>query len=186
MRGLTHGLLWAGLLTALLVGLVQGARLYRLAGQNQLIEQLLAGRDVEIEDLADAPPSLRMARAVYLRKAGRYDDALATLNVLLRQAPPALQAQARYNLGNLYMAQAQEKLHAGNINDATPLVGLAKQAYRDALIAEPGYWDAKYNLEVAMRLLPEMDRVNSGHEPDDGREKTQLWTTLPGFPRGLP
>jgi len=34
--------------------------------------------------------------------------------------------------------------------------------------------------------LPEMDRISSGDEQDDLNQQTQLWTTLPGFPRGLP
>lgn len=186
IRRIKHGFWWTALAAALAVALSQAWLWAEIAGQNRLIGQLLAGRDVAIEDLANADPALRLARAVYLRKAGRYDDALATLNLLLQQAPPALRAQARYNLGNLYLAQAQEKLKAGGVDSATPLVGLAKQAYREALAADPGFWDAKYNLEVAMRLLPEMDRINSGNQEDDGSQKSELWTSLPGFPRGLP
>jgi len=95
------------------------------------------------------------------------------------------QAKARYNLGNLYLEQAIQQAKAMNINEALPLAGLAKQAYRQALALDSGNWDAKYNLEVAMRLLPEMDRVDM---PDDEptNQKSQLWTTVPGFPRGLP
>jgi mxaK protein len=48
-----------------------------------------------------------------------------------------------------------------------------------------GFWDAKYNLEVAMRLLPEMNRVNIGDDEPENK-KSKLWTTVPGFPRGLP
>ncbi|MCQ8180169.1 MxaK protein [Methylomonas sp. SURF-1] len=186
IRRIKHGFWWTALAAALAVALSQAWLWAGIAGQNRLIGQLLAGRDVAVEDFANADPALRLARAVYLRKAGRYDDALATLNLLLQQAPPALRAQARYNLGNLYLTQAQEKLKAGGVDSATPLVGLAKQAYREALAADPGFWDAKYNLEVAMRLLPEMDRINSGNQEDDGSQKSELWTSLPGFPRGLP
>ena len=95
------------------------------------------------------------------------------------------QAKARYNLGNLYLEQAMQQVKAMNINEALPLAGLAKQAYRQSLALDSGNWDAKYNLEVAMRLLPEMDRVDM---PDDEpkNQKSQLWTTVPGFPSGLP
>lgn len=186
IRKLKHWLLWATLAIALLVTLTQLLQLYGLAGQNRLIGQLLAGKDVSGDDLATSAPEVRMARAVYLSQHQRYDEALATLNLLLQQSGAVAQAQTRYNLGNLYLRQAMEKAQAGNINEAMPLLGLAKQAYREALMLDSNFWDAKYNLEVAMRLLPEMDRVSSGDDKDDLSQKTQLWTTLPGFPRGLP
>ncbi|MDO9238621.1 MAG: MxaK protein, partial [Methylicorpusculum sp.] len=71
------------------------------------------------------------------------------------------------------------------INDAFPLAALAKQAYRQALALDSQFWDAKYNLEVAMRIAPEMDRITIKADAKENR-KTRLWTTVPGFPRGLP
>jgi len=73
-----------------------------------------------------------------------------------------------------------------NINAAMPLAGLAKQAYRQSLALDSRQWDAKYNLEAAMRLLPEMDKISPEDEDETVQQKTQLWTTVPGFPRGLP
>ncbi len=72
------------------------------------------------------------------------------------------------------------------INEATALASLAKQAYRQALALDSQYWDAKYNLEVAMRLLPEMDRITMQDDEPAPQEKVKLWATVPGFPRGLP
>lgn len=186
IRTLKHWLLWASLAAALLVTLTQLLQWHELGVQNRLIGQLLADQDVGADELSTSAPEVRMARAVYLSQHQRYDEALATLNLLLQQSGAAAQAQTRYNLGNLYLRQAMEKAQAGNVNEAMPLLGLAKQAYREALTLDSGFWDAKYNLEVAMRLLPEMDRISSGDEQDDLNQKTQLWTTLPGFPRGLP
>jgi len=186
IRKLKHWALWAILAAALLVTLTQLLQLYGLAGQNRLIGQLLADQDVGADELATSAPEVRMARAVYLSRHQRYDEALATLNLLLQQAGAEAQAHTRYNLGNLHLRQAMQKAETGNVNEAMPLLGLAKQAYRDALTLDSQFWDAKYNLEVAMRLLPEMDRISSGDEQDDLNQQTQLWTTLPGFPRGLP
>jgi len=186
IRTLKHGLLWATLAVAVLTTLTQLLQLYGLAGQNRLVSQLLAGKDVGADELATSAPEVRMARAVYLSQHQRYDEALATLNLLLQQTGTEAQAYTRYNLGNLYLRQAMEKAQAGKFNEAMPLLGLAKQAYREALTLDNQFWDAKYNLEVAMRLLPEMDRITSGDDADDLSQKTQLWTTLPGFPRGLP
>lgn len=63
---------------------------------------------------------------------------------------------------------------------------MAKQAYRQALTLNSRYWDAKYNLEVAMRLLPEMDRITMEKDDPIAEKKAKLWATVPGFPRGLP
>ncbi|MBD9356478.1 MxaK protein [Methylomonas albis] len=186
IRKIKHGLLWLTLTAALMLTLTQLLQLVGLSSQNRLIAQLLVGKDVGADELATSAPEVRMARAVYLSQHQRYDEALTTLNLLLQQSGSEAQAHTRYNLGNLYLRQAMQKAEAGNVNEAMPLLGLAKQAYREALTLDSQFWDAKYNLEVAMRLLPEMDRISSGDDADDLSQKTQLWTTLPGFPRGLP
>ncbi|WP_204276833.1 hypothetical protein, partial [Klebsiella aerogenes] len=61
---------------------------------------------------------------------------------------------------------------------------LARQDYRRALEARPDDWDAKFNLDVASRLIrdyPEFDR-KSGDELK--AEPKQIWTDIPGQPRG--
>jgi len=182
---LRQSLLGGVLLLSSVYVLYQGWALYRIHQENAWIEQLLQGHDIQLEKLTDARPEVRLARAVYLRQKLRYDEALATLSLIIEQGGSRLQAQTRYNLGNVYLAQAVAEAEAMKINEALPMAGLAKQAYRDALALDSQFWDAKYNLEVAMRLLPEMDRINTGDEGSEN-EKTQLWTTVPGFPRGLP
>lgn len=164
---------------------VQLWSLYRVDRENAWIDRLLSGHDIAIERVVRAGPEVRLARAVYLRQKRRYDDAMATLNLIIDRGNPEFQSKVRYNLGNLYLSQAVEQAEAMNVNDALPLAGLAKQAYRQALSIDSNFWDAKYNLEVAMRLLPEMNRINVGDDEPEGR-KSQIWTTVPGFPRGLP
>ena len=36
-----------------------------------------------------------------------------------------------------------------------PLIELAKQDYRTALLLKPDLWDARYNLELALNIVPE-------------------------------
>ena len=152
---------------------------------NDLIRQLTFGRDVVINQVISGKPELRLARAYFFKQKHRYDEALSTLSLIMNKDDLKFQAKAHYNLGNLYLEQVVQQVKAMNMNEALPLAGLAKQAYRQALALDSGDWDAKYNLEVAMRLLPEMDKVDI---PDDEpkNQKSQLWTTVPGFPRGLP
>ena len=93
----------------------------------------------------------RPAHALALTRAGRYEAALAAHKALVQQERGPLRAAALYNLGNLHLRQA---LRHGpeRAGEALPLVELAKQSYRDALRAEPGDWDARYNLERALSL----------------------------------
>lgn len=178
-------IVWWVLLASGFAVMFQCWAMYRINRENAWITQLASGHDIAVEKLAYAEPEVRLARAIYLHKKHRYDEALATLSLIIEKGDRSLQAKIRYNLGNVYLEQAVEKAEAMAINDALPLAVLAKQAYREALALDSRFWDAKYNLEVAMRLLPEMDRINS---EDDSpiHQKTQLWTTVPGFPRGLP
>lgn len=159
--------------------------LRRIDSHNQSIAILSSGRDVPLSRLAGAPPEVRLARAVYFHGKRRYDDALATLNMILDQGDAGFRARVRYNLGNLHLSHAVEKVEGGDLQQAIPLVELAKAAYREALAMDSRFWDAKYNFEVAMRLLPEMDRVDLPEEGEEAQEDS-LWTTVPGFPRGLP
>ncbi|MGH8550173.1 MAG: MxaK protein [Methylococcales bacterium] len=153
--------------------------------QNDSLRSLLAGQDVSPHSIAHAPPDVRLARALYLHKKHRYEDALATINIILEEGDPRFRARVYYNLGNIYLSQAMERVENFDIAQAVPLVELAKDAYRQALRIDSGYWNAKYNLEVAMRLVPEMERSSMDPEDENAR-KDAPWTTVPGFPRGLP
>jgi mxaK protein len=177
--------LWGVLLFGTAAMLAQTWTLVGISQSNQSITDLAAGKDVPLEKIVNAAPEVRLARAMVFKKQQRYDEALATLNLILDAPDPALQAKIRYNLGNIYLHLAVVKTEAMAINEAMPLVALAKQAYRQALALDSQFWDAKYNLEVAMRLLPEMDKVSNAEE-SPVNQKSQLWTTVPGFPRGLP
>jgi len=185
IRTIRHITLWTALAAGLAAFIYCTGALYGIHRDNDLIRQLSSGKDVAVNNVISGKPELRLARAFYFKRKHRYDEALSTLSLIMDKGDRNFQAKVRYNLGNLYLEQAVQQALAMNINEALPLLGLAKQAYRQSLALNSGDWDAKYNLEVAMRLLPEMDRVDM---PDDEptQQKSQLWTTVPGFPRGLP
>jgi mxaK protein len=185
IRTIRHMTLWAALAFSLTAFAYSATTLYGIHQDNDLIRQLLSGKDVAVNKVVSGEPELRLARAFYFKQKHRYDEALSTLSLIMDKGDRKFQAKARYNLGNLYLEQAVQQVKATHINEALPLLGLAKQVYRQSLALNSGNWDAKYNLEVAMRLLPEMDRLDI---PDDSpkNQKSQLWTTVPGFPRGLP
>ena len=186
MRAVRHKLIWGALLVCLALAAMQLATVYRIHRENAWLNELLTGHDIDIEKAMTAAPQVRLARAVYLRQKLQFNEALDTLSLIVNQGDKRLQTQSRYNLGNVYLAQALDEVEAGRINQAMPLLTLAKRAYRQALALDSGFWDAKYNLELAMKLLPEFDRISPGDADDDAAKPSQLWTTVPGFPRGLP
>lgn len=186
MRALKYRIVWALLLASVMLTAHQMWSLYRIHLENQWMAELSAGHDLAIDKLVSSTAEVRLARAVYLRQRQRYDEALDTLSLIVGQGDSRLQAKSRYNLGNVYLAQVMAEVEAGRINQAVPLLTLAKQAYRQALALDSGFWDAKYNLEVAMSLLPEFDRISPTEPDDDAAKPSQLWTSVPGFPRGLP
>lgn len=200
MRALRHKLIWAALAASVLLMATQLWSLYRIHRENQLIADWVAwaGQSAahqsrkdgdglsDVEPSYGSSPQVRLARAIYLSNKRRYAEALDILSLVVGQGDRRLQAQSRYSLGNLYLSQAQDEVEAGRINQAMPLLTLAKQAYRQALTLDSEFWDAKYNLELAMKLLPEFDRISPNQPDDDAAKPSQLWTTVPGFPRGLP
>lgn len=186
MRMLGQRLLWGIWLLAVLAASMQLSTLYRLRQENGWLAELAGGHDIDAGRLATAAPEVRLARALYLHGHKRYDEALDTLNQVWTRGDAPLQALARYAGGNIFLERAMAELEAGRMDQAMPLLALAKQAYRAALQIDSGFWEAKYNLETASRLLPDFDRIDSGHEEDNSVRSTQLWTTVPGFPRGLP
>ena len=185
MRIIRLIMLWLVLLTSASVITFQIITIYRIQHENARISELNAGHDVSVDKIINAAPEVRFARAMYYQRQHRYDEALATLSLIMDKGDSNLQTTLRYNLGNMYLQQAVEQLEANNINAAQPLVALAKQAYRQALSLNSHYWDAKYNLEMAMRLLPEMDRIDM-KDDESNAPPPQLWATIPGFKGGLP
>ncbi len=134
--------------------LVSGLRLRQALEINRAIAQAAlpaTGKDPAPAPLV-APREVRLARALALAEAGAHDAAFKAYAALIQPgSPDAIGRQALYNLGNLHLRQAI----AGQAS--TPTIELAKQRYRDLLRAAPDDWDARYNLERALRLAPEED-----------------------------
>lgn len=189
---MTGGLLrlWPAFLAGLLVlGVAMagagGWALWRVVADNRAIAALVDRHDVPVSD--DAPAELLFARAAFLVRHDRLDEAQALAGPVERTGNPAIIAAFHYTLANARLRRAVELLEASRIDPAIPLVVLSKDGYRRALRIDPGLWNAKYNLDVAMRLIrdfPQVPAEEGTEEPPPSAGK--LWTDLPGLPRGLP
>jgi mxaK protein len=115
------------------------------------------------------PPEARLARAVALSRLD-YDGALAAYKSIIQSNREDLHRIALYDLGNLNLRQAVQYGLADEAQ-SLPLTELAKQSYRDLLRRDPTDWDARYNLERALRLAPEEDAdASEDTAPPDPRQ----------------
>ena len=112
------------------------------------------------DTLGSTLPEAQFARAVALAKRGDYEGALKQYKVLSRGSRPDLATDALYNAGNLQLREALKEGRDAAVR-ALPLIELAKQSYRGVLRRDPQSWDARYNLERALWLAPELDEVLS-------------------------
>jgi len=161
-----------------------GAAAWRVERDNAAIAALRTGRDVAVGPDASAP--LLLARIQDLARRGQPEGIEPLIDALARAGDTERVARARYALANTRLRQAFSHLERSDLDPAGPLITLARQDYRRALQGNPEFWDAKFNLDVASRLVrdfPEFDR-KTGDELK--AEPKQIWTDIPGQPRGEP
>jgi mxaK protein len=172
-----HAVFAVASIAAAAVATVQAVRLQRTNALNAAIVAAAqapvapaaaasAASDAASTDaLRDAPREVRLARATALSQAGAFDAAFKAYSGLIDPAAlDGIGRHALYNLGTMYLRQALGAQPAGGDRpaataaasaEAGPLIELAKQRLRDLLRAAPDDWDARYNLERALRLAPE-------------------------------
>jgi mxaK protein len=162
----------------------------------QLARALHVNRHLE-QRLADAPapagqttasseddPRLWIAAARQPAGAGRIAEAAALLRRAADAARGELRETALYDLGNLYLREALRVRDSGADASALPLLELAKENYRSVLLQRPDLWDAKFNLELALRVAPDPDPADAGAPPILTSERAV--TTMRAFTLGLP
>ena len=153
--------------------------------QNGIILSLTGGKDLAI-DATSAPDAVLLARGSYLLIRDRIDEAQTVADLSAARAKPEARAALLYNLGNGRLRLAIAAIEQGALDKAIASVNLAKIAYRQVLRIDPNAWDAKYNLDVAMRLVRDLPQQDSTEEEQSPEEPKQRWTDLPGVPKGLP
>ncbi|MEI9901024.1 MAG: hypothetical protein WDN31_13790 [Hyphomicrobium sp.] len=180
----------AATLTALLVASVAGIAisgwlLFEKLRTNAAIDRLRTGTEVPV-DAASAAPALLEARAAFLLRRRRIDEAQPLLDEAAVRARPDINVRMLYNMGNARLRAAIAAIEKGDYDKAIPLVTLAKSEYRAALRLDPAGWNTKYNLDVAMRLVRDLPQAVGEDEEKPLETPDKLWTDLPGAPKGLP
>lgn len=136
------------------------------------------------EALDAALPRARFARAATLAKSGNYDSAVSAYKELVQTDAKGLKHAALFNLGNVHLHEA---LLRGPQDETRwlPMIEFAKQSYRSLLREDPAAWDARYNLEYALRLAPELDESASteqGPPPDSERTTSTISSSRMDLP----
>ncbi|HEU4460504.1 MAG TPA: MxaK protein [Methylibium sp.] len=160
-----HAAFAAVALAAAAVAAVQGLRLQQAKRLNaEIAGAAQAPAEAAADRWRDAAREVRLARAGALSKAGGFDAAFKSYSGLIELGNlDEVGRHALYNLGTMHLRQALA--HGGDAAggaealkmspETAPLVELAKQRLRELLRDAPDDWDARYNLERALRLAPE-------------------------------
>lgn len=110
-------------------------------------------------------PLARFALAYALEADKKPQEALDMYTSLLSNGDDVLAAKAYYNRGIINLKQAN-LMQEGDPKQI-PLIELAKQDFRHALVIEPNLWDARFNLEVALNLVPELPTAEENFEKNE-------------------
>lgn len=130
--------------------------LHELLRQREASAYNAAVRAERNADAARHPGDIgRFAAAYAAQREGRYQDARLIYSALERSADRSLRVAALYNAGNTYLEEAAGIDMKTAADRVVPLIELAKRSYREALALDPDQWDARYNLERALLLLPD-------------------------------
>ena len=145
--------------------------------------QAITAGPLSSQDVKTQAPELRFALAA--AQAANGDDEAALNGFTALQSATPLGQAARFNSANLLLRQAVKVRAGQQPGQAIPLIELAKETLREVLRHDPSFWDARYNLERAQRLLP--DAEESDLQPDGpARNAERAATTMRAFSPGLP
>ncbi|MCR6667987.1 MAG: VWA domain-containing protein [Methyloversatilis sp.] len=171
-------LLAAGIAVSVAVAAWEGYRLSKARDFNRLVDS-----GIDAAATQDTPQA-EFARALSLAARNDYEGAVRAYKDLSRSTDGDLLQSVLYNLGNLHLREALQ-FGPESIGKSLPLAELAKSSYRELLRLNPQHWDAKYNLERALRLAPERESaIEEG--PPLPQNSERAVTTMKAFTLGLP
>ncbi|MBL1457562.1 MxaK protein [Methylophaga sp.] len=131
--------------------------------QQKRVEAFVSAPE-QYETIPDHPRA-HFAQGRYLVEQNENDAALEQYTLVLGSQQTQWLPAAYFNRGNINLREAMAM--DGNDPQMIPLVELAKQDYRSALKQQPEFWDARFNLEVALRLVPEDPEVDGNFKKQE-------------------
>ncbi len=183
VRGATARAATAGALVFIMLGfgigdLERGNRHYREGRYEEAVE---AYRNALAD--GDDSPALRYNLGTALLRLGRYDEAERHLRAALSSVDPDTRERTHYNLGNRFLedGRASEDPEA-----RIRLLDAAAEAYRQALRLNPGDYDAKWNLELALHEKENPPPSAAGGGEQEEEQNQQQNPQGGGGPQSMP
>jgi len=179
---------WRIAAALLALAALAGLDLYRLSAiarwneRIAAIESAAANAPAALEP--NAPMEARFALALAAAQQGEVTRAVALYRDVA-QARPDLSGAALFDAANALLREADRLVASSDRLAARPLLELAKATYREALRHEAGRWDARYNLERALRAAPEDGSADDAPLPMPA-DSERAATTMRAFTLGLP
>ncbi|HDY85612.1 hypothetical protein LCGC14_0625310 [marine sediment metagenome] len=124
----------------------------------------------------------QFAKAYNEAEQGKAKEAMERLTTVVATEDEDLEAAAYFNRGNIHLQDARAL--AADDTGRVALIGLAKQDYRTALLIDSSLWDARYNLELALRMAPEESADKKPYAKRKGSESVVVKAV--GFRVDLP
>jgi len=132
------------------------------AGNNSYTEQHFdqaLEKYEQAEQEVEQEPRVHFNRGAALFKLGRPKEAREAYLRASGLEDPGMKKQNYYNIGNTFLAE-------GAFHDAMPY-------YRRALEIDPGFDDARYNLELALMAIKQQQQQQRSNKQDQKEQKDQ-------------
>jgi len=151
MNKLSQLLYWSlisAAIASIALAVITGVELFQVNKLNDFI--------MHVEQHQDTPenPKAMLARAYYQAQNDQGGEALDVLTHVIARDDDDVMISALMNRGNINLRHALTM--AADDKKRIPLTELAKQDYRKALLINPEQWDVRYNLELALTVVPEL------------------------------
>ncbi|MCI0655200.1 MAG: MxaK protein [Methylococcaceae bacterium] len=171
---------------AILLGLIaaiiaEGSQLYRIRQINLAIARPEA---IVVED--DSPPEIVFAKAWHLGHRGEFQEALRLYNGIEHRVTRGEYEKVKYNMGQLYLSEAARYWNEQGVwaySEVLTWSALAQKAFHDVLVLNPSNWDARFNLEFALRISPP---PRAQEKADWTGRRSSVHSIYPGIPGGGP
>ncbi len=169
------GFVWCLVLVSPAFGQIQSARTLVEEGNTLLAAGDFASaleRYKSAEVTEPESPELAYNQGVAHYKLGEYDAARGAFNRALLTRDLALEAKAKFNLGDVAYASALEK--QSNFQEAVDLLKTGIGQYRDALELDPEDEGARKNIEMAQVLIKDLlDKLKKQQEQEQQQQQDQ-------------
>ena len=170
------------LLVSLVLGFIgEAIYIYKVHSINQAI---LNPAEIQVTD--DSSTHEIFAKAWYVDQQGDYQTALQLYNTIENNSDTAFAEKVKYNMGTLYLKQAAKHWNAKGVwayAEVSALRNFAEQSLTEVVRLNNANWDARFNLEYALRIKPPLKKVEKA---DWTGRRSSVHAIYPGIPGGGP